>query len=314
MELIFNELSVRQQNSVAEGRALMSELIQVLRIATLKGMKRVLRSSVEVGDIPLAPGYSVVQWRNDRGVDRDETTFFRLMTARYPILSDLPVMSQRALGFEWKFRDATAIGFGVAALLDTIAVSLRTSDIWEHSTVSLDCTSLSDGGTICEERITVRHAVRSDHINDHDAWIFERVRDQVVDGEDLITCSAELLPNLVFCGESVTQIRALGCNHPLFHAVLKKLFLFEQYAAGWSTGAIDLDALPMKVTRESKPTLEAYPGSREFSCPDGTQRDFQWHARLTPGAWRIHFAWEETTRKILIGYIGPHLPTVGDPT
>jgi hypothetical protein len=54
-----------------------------------------------------------------------------------------------------------------------------------------------------------------------------------------------------------------------------------------------------------------YADSRTFECPDGIRRVFEKHCSLTPGAWRLYFLAfpEKENGKILIGYIGPHLPT-----
>ncbi|EDX71170.1 hypothetical protein MC7420_2731 [Coleofasciculus chthonoplastes PCC 7420] len=41
-----------------------------------------------------------------------------------------------------------------------------------------------------------------------------------------------------------------------------------------------------------------------FICPDGNERIFSLHVRMTPGAWRLHFSVDLEPGKIIIGYIG----------
>lgn len=53
--------------------------------------------------------------------------------------------------------------------------------------------------------------------------------------------------------------------------------------------------------------LEMFQEEHTFRCPGGEYRLFSWHARLTPGAWRIYFYPEETTRQVIIGHIGHKL-------
>ncbi|MCI0528399.1 MAG: hypothetical protein L0Y56_13245, partial [Nitrospira sp.] len=64
---------------------------------------------------------------------------------------------------------------------------------------------------------------------------------------------------------------------------------------------------------ESQATLQQFGRERTFRSPDGEERIFSWHVRLTPGSWRIYFFPEEAG-KMIVGYIGPHLPTVSYPT
>ena len=64
--------------------------------------------------------------------------------------------------------------------------------------------------------------------------------------------------------------------------------------------------------------MQEYGRLREFTCPDGQKRSFAYHLKGMPGHWRIHI-WadvaadfgkmEDASKKILVGHIGPHLPT-----
>lgn len=90
--------------------------------------------------------------------------------------------------------------------------------------------------------------------------------------------------------------------------VKKRLFELQKYSESWTEGNFDAKKLS-KATPESEATLRKYSQEHTFNCPDGKSRIFSWHVRLTPLAWRIYF-YPENHRKIIVGYIGEHLPTV----
>jgi hypothetical protein len=90
----------------------------------------------------------------------------------------------------------------------------------------------------------------------------------------------------------------------MLRQVAKRLGELERYFAGWNGGAFDPRALPMKVTTEHEATLQQYAEERTFVCPDGQKRLFHWHARMTPGAWRLYFDPDPESRRAIVGYIG----------
>jgi hypothetical protein len=89
--------------------------------------------------------------------------------------------------------------------------------------------------------------------------------------------------------------------------VKDRLRKLQQYAESWTEGSFSSNKLHCSASPESEATLKQYSKERTFLCPDEKKRMFSWHVRL-PLGWRIHF-YPEQPRKILIGYIGEHLPT-----
>lgn len=84
-------------------------------------------------------------------------------------------------------------------------------------------------------------------------------------------------------------------------------------AARWRKGGFDYHQLH-PASGEGKATMDRYGDERNFLCPDGQKRTFEWHLKGLPNAWRIHIWADSHSRKILIGYVGRHLPTINDPT
>ena len=82
-------------------------------------------------------------------------------------------------------------------------------------------------------------------------------------------------------------------------------------------GYFSLDGTLIEVSGESEPTLNKYRKERTFLCPDGKERLFEQHAKIRQHNWRIYFFSEVSgigMRKVIIGYVGTHLPSVNYPT
>ncbi|MCW6035527.1 hypothetical protein K4A83_04460 [Spirulina subsalsa FACHB-351] len=90
----------------------------------------------------------------------------------------------------------------------------------------------------------------------------------------------------------------------MFGQVRKRLFELETAAKEWKGGAFDyLNTLPSKATPESESRLRQFTSRLTIPCPDGEQRLFSLHLRLTPGAWRLYF-FPVQSAQIIVGYIG----------
>ncbi len=140
----------------------------------------------------------------------------------------------------------------------------------------------------------------------------EAVFESIHDGSELWERREALFPDLQFCDAVQDTVAQIGTNNPLLHHIARKLAALNKVANEWTSGPFPRDALPFRVSPESERTLNQYGGFRDFVCPDGLVRRFVPHARLTPQEWRIHFLEEKIDGKLVIGYIGPHLPIASE--
>jgi hypothetical protein len=91
---------------------------------------------------------------------------------------------------------------------------------------------------------------------------------------------------------------------------MKRLLDLNDYCENWRDGSFSPEKVVGRVTVESGETLKMYEEEHTFLCPDGEGRLFSWHCRVTPEPWRIYFYPLTRERRIIIGHIGEHLPTV----
>ena len=296
----------------------MDDLVGTMIAATRAGVARVLRTESDIHYAQLAPGYPIAKWLNDPDdeVDRDARRYFLTLATKAPLLQDVVAedVHDKTLTFDFFQREDRADGFGIAFLLEALPLSLRSDQRWEADYVEIQVQHLDDSGELVEDTVEVVHASRRDHVQLHGDWIAQRRRTRVNDGTELWNRRGDLFPRLTFCQDIEAQLVDLRSRHQMLRPIVKRLLELDSYCRQWSAGPFDPGLLPSKASIESEATLRQYGQERTFRCPDGEDRLFSWHVRLTPGAWRLYFFPREDNRQIVVGYVGPHLHTVSDPT
>jgi hypothetical protein len=316
IDIVVNELSMQTPASDQNiARAIMSEFVQTLRQAQSEGIRGKLSTASDFHATLLAPDYYLVQWLNDRQVNRDERSFLLQRATSTPFLQDRPETASEALTYEFRFGADRAEGCGIAYLLDGLAVSLRSKPCWEASRLEIIVQQMDSEGNIAEDMVQITHACCPDHVQENRPWIQNRIRTNITDGNDMWQRRSELFPSLTFCDSVGAQMIALDHGIPMLQPVASKLFDLEMFCSGWTAGPFMREAIPGNVSPESAQTLERFGGERTFLCPDGEKRLFSWHLKINTPPWRIHFRFDNASPgRLLIGYIGRHLPTVNDPT
>lgn len=310
--MVLNELSLRSPaNDIPTAQQWMLDLISTINVATRHGVKKIIHIDRNLYNVVLAQGYPIARWLNDSQVDKDTRRFFRSLTTKLSFIADLP---------EFWYQEDQANGLGFAFQYKLLAVSLRSELHWRSSRLKLEIRypELDENGQLVTEQVVVFHASHNDHILEHANWIKNRIQTEVqttiADGLNLWSRKRELFPNLQFCESVGTQLQELLHGNSMLQPIVRRLLELESICKDWQGGPFNHQDIPCIVSPESAVTLSMYGRERTFLCPDGEKRIFTWHVRLTPNAWRLYFHPEEETRQLIIGYIGPHLPTVSDRT
>lgn len=307
-ELVLNELSLEPYAAdIPEGRKRIADLLDTVRAAASVGFSRVLRTKADIHGALLAPEYPLSRWRNDLGVDRDLRLYFTTVATRSPFLAELPGVQGDLLIRDFQLDGQDAEGLGVAFILEALAVSFPSAERWAAPEIQIRMNYLDDENLVFDD-VRVLHASTSQHALGHREWLHAHLLESVLNGHDLWERRAELFPRLRFCGSVEDQLNGIGGGEPILSQIVKRLSEMNRYCESWNEGGFDANQLPCKTTPESASTLEKYGASRVFRCPDGIDRTFSWHVRLTPAARRIQFIADAVEKTILIGHIGPHLP------
>ncbi len=310
LDIVLNELSLETPApDQLVARQWISNLIQTVRAINAQTKNQsIFRSQYDFYSTLLASDYSLRQWLNDNQVDREERRFIKSLATKAPFSEDIlePVevlsIENNIASCEFRYKGKLAIGLGIAYLLDTISVSVNSSSCWDCSYLNLEVISIDED----DEKITIVHASRKEHLQDHIDWIKNRIHSNI-DGEALWNQKGDLFPNLQFCSSVEKQLQNLLIGNSMLEHVKERLHKLQKYTENWTEKSFNSNLLNCSASPESEATLKKYSKERTFICPDGQKRIFSWHVRL-PLGWRIHF-YPEKPKKILIGYIGEHLPT-----
>lgn len=253
-----------------------------------------------------AEAYTFYQWVDDRDFDQDLRSLLKSKITTTPtveaMLEEKEVETQKL--FECRCAGQAAVGLGAASpyRYDVLSVSVPPDASWDRPFVEVDIVIIDDDKTF-EATCDVRHLLNAAHLAAHTEWLTVRQRQQVPNGHVLWLKRGELFPNLIFCAHIKGQIAGFSGKQPAFIQLQKRLHELEACAAQRPEGEFNPDKLPSKVTSESDTRLREFEAELTRACPDGETRLFSWHARFTPGAWRLHFYPLENDKTIIVGNI-----------
>jgi hypothetical protein len=306
LEMVLNELSFQMPaHNIQTAQQRMSELIATAREAAEQGIKPIIRTHSNFYASILANNYSLSDWLADHSTDRDELRFL-LTVAKTPFLTDIQnseIENQNILS-DFNYKGQNCEGLGIAYLLESLALSIKSETCWDSNSIVLEATWLEDED-LNSDTVTVFHASSKEHILGHIAWIQQRLRTSVSDGIQLWQRREELFPSLSFCENVRQQMQNLGNGNPMMRQVVKRLFELETSCKNWTGGSFNLENLPSKASPESESRLKRLKPQLTFRCPDNKERTFSLHLRMTgAGAWRLYFSTELGVGKIMVGYIG----------
>lgn len=316
---VFNELSVASPATpngatVHDARKWVADFSRLLYEAQQRGVGG-LRTYRHIHEIQLIDGYSLMDWANDQTVDLELRLRIKTRFTELSLLTEFPENQQGDPLFECRHAGCVAYGIGAAHLLDSLAISLLSEARWDTPSLPISLFEIVEEAPDGRESDhDLRHISTITHLPHHQHWIDERRRTSVRNGRDLWNKTKQWYPHLIFCDNAKKQILALRTGTRQLRRVVERLFELERYCTNsWVSGGFDGSKIS-NSSGESKLTLAQYGQQREFICPDGRKRLFEWHLKGIPDAWRIHIWPDEETHTILVGYIGEHLPTVNDPT
>jgi hypothetical protein len=167
-------------------------------VRTLQSLRKVqpsaaLHSSVPLTAVPLGDGAWLGALMARSADLRDEWRFLRGFENRAPFRVGLG--DSFGLESEYRFRGALAEGLGLSHAVGTLAVSFA-SDPWLTPAIELERIYLGDAGESEEERVEVKHAALTAHIETLDEWLRRAPLAQVENGEQLWGRREEIFPHL----------------------------------------------------------------------------------------------------------------------
>lgn len=121
----------------------------------------------------------------------------------------------------------------------------------------------------------------------------------------------KLFPSLIFCEDVENQLLLIG-NSSYFNQIIDRLIEFNKAVSQWTSGSFSYKTInsnySLRISPESDKTMDKFGNERLCKLPNGGTEFFELHIKT--GDLRFHFYADDRTRKVYIGYIGPHLNIV----
>lgn len=314
MDYILNELSLNQVDTKYEARSLLENFVKTCIKAKNDLFLDTLRIDESVGSlfhILVTKDYPISKWVKDIEVDYDLRQKFYQIVSQSPLLkkeekNELDIFSLSV----FKHDGIEAEGLGVAYLLETLAVSLIDIGVWNNNILSISHDYFDEDENIISENRNVVHSSKDQHVATHIEY-FNDLRSSLLSKcSDIWLNKGELFPNLIFCGKTKKQLLN-GISSKYVFQIFDRLKALNEYTNSWKTG--DFSIVDFKrnynvdCSGETDCTLNIYGDQRRFSIQGIGSRIFDLHIKT--GNLRFHFFPESSTKKVYIGYIGPHLDT-----
>lgn len=313
MDIVINELSYEDINESLQedqARKIMGTFVMLLVTCKQKFTNIAIRYDTELyNSLKFNEAYSLAKWMSDPQTDREiRQTLVSLLT-RSPYLSEEEINDKDVYSLGCYIGDKEARGILAAYLLDGIAASIPLSTSWDNHEVSAILETINEDSDVLQSAIVIRHISEIKHLTSHELYFKNTIFTMLNTYQELWAQRQNFFSKLQFCESVEKDIASLEKKQ--FLQVRNKLYELNHYMENTYDGLFNGDSLPGKTTPDSIETLKRYSKERTFLCPDGIERIFSWHMRVTPGAVRIFFKIDCDI--MYIGYVGNKLPTISDP-
>ena len=259
-----------------------------------------LVSALPLNEVSFFEHHTIGEW-GSRAANRDWWRVVRLMQNRSPGWHrgrDDEVAEYRVGG-------ETQRAFGDAHMSDGLLVSFRTSSAWDVEWMEGTRAYLveSDGDIqLMSEDVQVRHGSVESHLDPHLDWVSLAGTADVESGADLQSKRKEMFTKLKFLPRAEDQLKQLDSRWVA--PVAQTLALMNRALVEWSPTSSH-PSWYTHVTADSQSRRDD--GLLDFRDFDGATRTFHTHARFTPGAGRIHFRLDASTRTATVAHVGQKL-------
>ena len=306
MDIFLNELSIATPTKLKyEAKHKLDNL--AILIKNFPAKVDSIRTPENFASIDIGPDYRFINWLSEFDEKTQDLKTLILTKIGFAPYSEeilyLNNIDKNQLT-EFICQGDPCIGLGLASpiMFNTLSVSLDDSK-WSEEFLEVDAFLLNEE---VEENllVNVRHSSRQNHLVLHTSWLKDRERPFVRSGKELWIKRNIVFPELIFCEIVSSQIKNLNQGNIEFRQIIDRLTELNQFCENWPVNsAFDPSQFLSYVTPESATRLKDFKKELTITRPDGIVELFSWHARYTPGAGRIHFTYDTSSRKLIIGSI-----------
>lgn len=316
MDPILDETSLEPSPYLSPSKRI-TLLAHTLRDLDKLGLPRVLRS-VKNLNREIGCGKGFLTWCHDSSVDIDSRRMVGNRLAKSPYIDGNDGLLVQSGGgntiIAGEVNGKEVFGLALAALMNGFVVLLefqqKSSVPTSPETVML---TIVEGQNCSTKPVEVFRIANTHDVEYHRDWIKERNFNEISTGFLLIERAPEIFPNIRFGSLAIEQIRNLNGSERYFEQVLKHLDKLDKDIETWRQGT-RFSPTVLSCSEESTSTLSnrKYRNMRKFPAPEGYSVPvWSLHTKPTGGNVRLYFhpSRSERGNVVLVGYLGPHLPT-----
>lgn len=300
---ILNEHSLPIAREI-EDRCL-NQFFDVYKKAMNRNFKQILISNIvdpNWYEIPTSEGRTIRSWINEQSRDYATRIKSLIQSIERPKLRMENIQGPDVSEFYYNGNPVKLLG--AAYLLEQLAFSFGSGEIWDEPFFSLECEELVSND------VKVSNVTTREHWDMHFGQILEERREQALSSDDIEKWLNGEFPYIIFTNDASKQIKNEHSQEFLrgiWDACKELNEMFEKMGDQVSYHHVisetNLDITDESSTVKNNRKLKRY----RMKMYNGERHFFGHHIKNFSGAKRVHFIIDDG--KIVIGYLGKHLPT-----
>lgn len=193
-------------------------------------------------------------------------------------------------------------GLLAAHLLHTASVSFQSCPAWCDANIVCELHELRADGEVTSAKVLIPNLADSAQVPQHNQLLMRFRECDASSGAVVWESRLDWFPDLTFLRRVEDDLLAFPSASMILEQIIKRLFELQEVVNEWDP-QVGLPNWRSKVTPDAVGRKKLC----EFVDGEGEMRIYDWHARYTPGAGRIHFRLIPERRCIEIAYIGTKL-------
>jgi len=294
-----------------------ANLVRLLIGLDQLGAERVLRTVEDAATRDISNGFGLKYWCF-KVANREAGLLLSSRLTKQPFVDGKDGLFERAEGtrlVEGRINAETALGAALCVLTNDSLVLLGSAQLRCASPRDVDIDMLDEGGEMLRQRHTIEGLVCEADLTDiKKSELRSKVWSRIENGTALLARAIEVFPRLVMGETAILQLHEFNRSSDHLKQILRHFDALNRAAIAWQAGEPYV-VHGISASPESSSTLnDGKLGElRDFPTPNGfAQQRWSWHSKITGApALRLYFRSVRTDveAKVLIGYVGPHLPT-----
>jgi len=310
MYIFINELSFQAQaQNDQHANSLITNIISILRsLGSIQGNDPV-RTSGTLWEREIIQGCSINSWLNKGILNRDQRIWFTAIVRKGPFIENILTETIDYHECWFQCEDVSSTSLAGAACFEGALASLQQCIKFDYEQI---CLNFREGEQDFK-KVKILNFINPDTVQVIIGQINKEILDGISSWDQLWNQRTLLYGNLIFCECVQDQLYNLDFTPTNIKIIKHHLDKMNDYAGKLNN---DDDIVPdymqmgIKASKERDATIIHYGYQREFVCPDGVKRLFEWHSKQMGQNLRIHFYPPDLGNdQFIIGYIGPHLDT-----